>query len=218
MPLVEAMKRRDTKLDDLIDEDPATSQAPRWEEPNPARRVDSVREKRRERVQVRADTRAAVAGGSRSSEGAGVANGTSYSDYGEDLGRSASAGSGEEAWATWMDERAPRDSRNHHAKPSQNGVASSSNPGPSSTPNGSSSISHSRGRTSTPVESWDEREGPHTSPQARNHQSPHFRREESWPGQYTGPASGFLQDPRAPFSRTSQNTGRTIYSHQHRPE
>ncbi|KAG1742371.1 uncharacterized protein EDB91DRAFT_1128874 [Suillus paluster] len=42
----------------------------------------------------------------------------------------------------------------------------------------------------------------------------------NWPGHYTGPASGFLQDPHGGFSRgiTSQNPGRTIYSQQPRPE
>ncbi|KAG1818437.1 uncharacterized protein BJ212DRAFT_1268954 [Suillus subaureus] len=42
----------------------------------------------------------------------------------------------------------------------------------------------------------------------------------NWPGHYTGPASGFLQDPRGGFGRgiASQNPGRTIYSQQSRPE
>ncbi|KAG2362155.1 hypothetical protein BDR07DRAFT_1285456 [Suillus spraguei] len=42
----------------------------------------------------------------------------------------------------------------------------------------------------------------------------------NWPGHYTGPASGFLQDPHVGFGRgiTSQNPGRTIYSQQSRPE
>jgi len=38
---------------------------------------------------------------------------------------------------------------------------------------------------------------------------------ETWPGQYTGPASGFLQDPRGSFGRVSPNPGRTIYSPHH---
>lgn len=42
----------------------------------------------------------------------------------------------------------------------------------------------------------------------------------NWPGHYTGPASGFLQDAHVGFGRgiTSQNPGRTIYSQQSRPE
>jgi len=34
----------------------------------------------------------------------------------------------------------------------------------------------------------------------------------AWPGQFTGPASGFLQGAVASFSRANQNSGRTIYS------
>lgn len=33
-----------------------------------------------------------------------------------------------------------------------------------------------------------------------------------WPAQFTGPASGFLQGPAAPFGRPTQNPGRTIYT------
>lgn len=43
-----------------------------------------------------------------------------------------------------------------------------------------------------------------------------YGQEEAW--QYTGPASGFLQGPGAPFGRGSPNTGRTIYSHPGRSE
>jgi len=39
-----------------------------------------------------------------------------------------------------------------------------------------------------------------------------------WDGQYTGPASGFLQGPGGPFSRPPQNPGRTIYSQSHSPD
>ncbi|KAG5645471.1 hypothetical protein DXG03_006016 [Asterophora parasitica] len=60
-----------------------------------------------------------------------------------------------------------------------------------------------------------------TSVSPRHHQpprsSPLVAQEEgpgSWPGQYTGPASGFLQGPGAPFGRPAQNPGRTIYSQQ----
>ncbi|KAF8895523.1 hypothetical protein BD779DRAFT_1660310 [Infundibulicybe gibba] len=58
-----------------------------------------------------------------------------------------------------------------------------------------------------------------SSPQP-HHQShtPPFPPDETWTGhgQYTGPASGFLQGPGGPFSRASSNPGRTIYSHNHR--
>ncbi|KAG6886961.1 hypothetical protein C0992_001433 [Termitomyces sp. T32_za158] len=45
---------------------------------------------------------------------------------------------------------------------------------------------------------------------------------EAWSAQQppyaTGPASGFLQGPGAPFGRALQNPGRTIYSQEYRPE
>jgi hypothetical protein len=42
----------------------------------------------------------------------------------------------------------------------------------------------------------------------------------SWPGQYTGPASGFLQPhaPHGPYGHIPHNPGRTIYSPQPRPD
>lgn len=39
-----------------------------------------------------------------------------------------------------------------------------------------------------------------------------------WPGQFTGPASAFLQDSQNAFGRMVQNPGRTIYSQHTRPE
>ena len=39
-----------------------------------------------------------------------------------------------------------------------------------------------------------------------------------WPGQFTGPASAFLQDSQNTFGRMVQNSGRTIYSQHTRPE
>lgn len=39
-----------------------------------------------------------------------------------------------------------------------------------------------------------------------------------WPGQFTGPASAFLQEPQNSFGRMVQNPGRTIYSQYTRPE
>ncbi|OAX44308.1 hypothetical protein K503DRAFT_706615 [Rhizopogon vinicolor AM-OR11-026] len=48
---------------------------------------------------------------------------------------------------------------------------------------------------------------------------PHPDFAPKWPGHYTGPASGFLQDSQGAFGRgVSQNPGRTIYSQEPRPE
>jgi len=52
-------------------------------------------------------------------------------------------------------------------------------------------------------------------PDSRSH-SPtppfHVHNDPAWPGQFTGPASGFLHGPVASFGRANQNPGRTIYS------
>jgi hypothetical protein len=67
----------------------------------------------------------------------------------------------------------------------QNGSEHVANPSQSRYPN-------SRSRSSTPPFH------PHNDP--------------TWPGQFTGPASGFLHGPVASFGRAIQNPGRTIYS------
>lgn len=58
--------------------------------------------------------------------------------------------------------------------------------------------------------------GPDVGLPSHNHHptSAFLTANESWPGQYTGPASGFLH-PRGSFDRVSPNPGRTIYSHHH---
>ena len=40
----------------------------------------------------------------------------------------------------------------------------------------------------------------------------HGHNDPAWTGQFTGPASGFLQGSVVPFGRANQNPGRTIYS------
>ena len=40
----------------------------------------------------------------------------------------------------------------------------------------------------------------------------HAHSDPAWPGQFTGPASGFLHGTVASFGRATQNPGRTIYS------
>ncbi|KAF8964228.1 hypothetical protein BDZ97DRAFT_1919179 [Flammula alnicola] len=56
---------------------------------------------------------------------------------------------------------------------------------------------------------------PPRDPDSRS-QSPPY--DHTWPGQFTGPASGFLQGSVVPFGRAPQNPGRTIYSQSHRPD
>lgn len=52
-------------------------------------------------------------------------------------------------------------------------------------------------------------------PDSHSHSpSPPFQahNDPAWTGQFTGPASGFLQGSVVPFARANQNPGRTIYS------
>ncbi|KAI6114044.1 hypothetical protein F5141DRAFT_1002373, partial [Pisolithus sp. B1] len=70
-----------------------------------------------------------------------------------------------------------------------------------------------------PVEPWS---GSASPPRTTSAQRPAYDYQQpfppSWPGQYTGPASGFLQDPSHAWTYVKQNPGRTIYSQQSRPE
>lgn len=104
-----------------------------------------------------------------------------------------------------------------HPGPVNNGRASVP-ARPSPLANGHSSTA-SRSGTITPAQSRDdpsEHPSPRHLPPSRT--SPLASQEDAWPGQYTGPASGFLQGPGGPFGRVAQNPGRTIYSQQHRAE
>ncbi|GLB38542.1 putative histone-like transcription factor (CBF/NF-Y) and archaeal histone [Lyophyllum shimeji] len=84
------------------------------------------------------------------------------------------------------------------------------------------SVDPSRSGTVTPHRSYEpsERASPNHYPQsqASSFAAPEEPQPQGWPGQYTGPASGFLQGPGGPFGRVAQNPGRTIYSQQHRAE
>jgi hypothetical protein len=104
------------------------------------------------------------------------------------------------------------------SRPPHNGVASILTRLPP--PSNGHSTAPSRSGTITPAQSREEPSGSHSPPRhfdSRN--SPLvLPQEEAWAGQYTGPASGFLQGPGGPFSRVAQNPGRTIYSQQHRAD
>ncbi|KAH7885385.1 hypothetical protein F5I97DRAFT_1937606 [Phlebopus sp. FC_14] len=85
-----------------------------------------------------------------------------------------------------------------------------------SAPNGSA-------HASDQVESWSSPASPrHPSvtrrPSYGFHNSPPHPFNPGWSGQYTGPASGFLQESQSAFGRIAQNPGRTIYSQQSRSE
>lgn len=77
--------------------------------------------------------------------------------------------------------------------------------------NGSANSHHLEG-------SWPASTSPprNLSPQRLPYEFPSFP--PPWPGHYTGPASGFIQDPPHTWTCAKQNPGRTIYSQQPRPE
>lgn len=120
-------------------------------------------------------------------------------------------------WGEWADGHNSSRYGLEHARPSHiNGVVSVSTHVPP--PSNGHSTAPSRSGTITPARSREEAFGSRSPPRhfPDSHNSPLLAQEESWTGQYTGPASGFLQGPGGPFGRVAQNPGRTIYSQQHR--
>ncbi|KAF9013416.1 hypothetical protein BDQ17DRAFT_1321260 [Cyathus striatus] len=116
-----------------------------------------------------------------------------------------------------VEELAPRaDTRSHRSVPSNGDTPATSVSRASPAANGLSS-SLPRSETRTPYD--DHLDIP--PPSHRNYQAslalPYHHEESPWPGHFTGPASGFLQGPAAPFGRPAQSTGRTIYSQSDRP-
>jgi hypothetical protein len=80
-------------------------------------------------------------------------------------------------------------------------------------------------RANVPIRSEDEQPAERSSSSSHTfpHGHPTFHPQDdtvpstSWPGQYTGPASGFLQ-PNGSFHHIRANPGRTIYSSQQSPQ
>ncbi|KAF8073602.1 hypothetical protein FPV67DRAFT_1410930 [Lyophyllum atratum] len=118
---------------------------------------------------------------------------------------------GDGAYSDWTDARGPGPSISV-----PNGRLSVS-ARPSPLANGHSAVP-SRSGTLTPARSLEpsEHASPHHYPTSQASPLATPEDPQTWPGQYTGPASGFLQGPGGPFGRVAQNPGRTIYSQQHR--
>jgi hypothetical protein len=115
-------------------------------------------------------------------------------------------------WGDWTDgHNTSRYGLDHSRSTHINGVASILTRPPPSNGHGAASPSG----TITPAPSRGEAFSSHSPPRHFHDPTPS---EEPWTGQYTGPASGFLQGPGAPFGRVAQNPGRTIYSQQHRTD
>lgn len=78
-------------------------------------------------------------------------------------------------------------------------------------------VSPSRSGVSSPIRNDAADPSPHRQ-YSSGRSSGFLPPEEPWPSQYTGPASGFLTGPGGPFSHSTANPGRTIYSQQPRSE
>ncbi|KAG5652964.1 hypothetical protein H0H81_002862 [Sphagnurus paluster] len=133
--------------------------------------------------------------------------------------RAASGDDRDGTYDDWSDGRAPR-SGTSHSITVQNGRLSLS-ARPSSLANGHTAPSRSGTLTPSLSHTMSEAASPQQHPASRS--SPSVAQEDppqGWTGsgQFTGPASGFLQGPGAPFGRVAQNPGRTIYSQQHRAD
>ncbi|KAF5382584.1 hypothetical protein D9615_002784 [Tricholomella constricta] len=124
----------------------------------------------------------------------------------------------DETYSDWVDTHAPRTGAAHSIIIQNGRLSLPARPSPLA--NGHTTAP-SRSGTLTPAVSHEpsENASPHHYQPSRS--SPLVAQEEThqpWPGQYTGPASGFLQGPGGPFGRVAQNPGRTIYSQQHRAD
>ncbi|KAF8195362.1 hypothetical protein BJ912DRAFT_1056618 [Pholiota molesta] len=115
------------------------------------------------------------------------------------------------------------DALHHHRRSSRNGISSSSAPSlPPPMLNGHpSSLIQSQAPQYTPEGGYDidSIHSPPRDPNSRSQTPPYGPGGPTWPGQFTGPASGFLHAPAAPYAGAGpQNPGRTIYSQNHRPD
>ncbi|KAF8158285.1 hypothetical protein B0H34DRAFT_448808 [Crassisporium funariophilum] len=106
---------------------------------------------------------------------------------------------------------------NHnHRRSARNGISSASTSSSFPLPIANGHSGHSQSPTPPYTREGSEpdtMESQHPEPHSHSH-TPSFPGQEdsAWPGQFTGPASGFLRGSTTPFGRVTQNPGRTIYS------
>ncbi|TFK40647.1 hypothetical protein BDQ12DRAFT_679806 [Crucibulum laeve] len=126
------------------------------------------------------------------------------------------------AWSEPSDEQIESRASSHHRRSARNtnGTASSVPSSRSSSRVNGHSVTPRSG-TITPALPREGRMDPpsprHSTPRSRTPPS-YAHDEPPWSGQFTGPASGFLQGPGTPFGRPAPNPGRTIYSQSHRSD
>lgn len=215
IPLADALRIREEKERMMLEDDPAMAgpvTAPPLPAPTP-------------QVAVSAPSTQKSKGKSRAMNGVDKTNGsasasTSRRERRHPVAQQRSANGNDDTATShndWddMDGHGPSRAANEESRPARNGATSASRARPSPSTNGHlDSTTISRSETHTPAVDDEIL----SSANARNARSTSYEENEHWPGNFTGPASGFLQGPGGPFSRPALNPGRTIYSHQSRAD
>jgi hypothetical protein len=211
LPLCEALQRREAKEKEILEADPAMSSWAPGQLPNSVHGNYSSASKGK--------GKARAVNGKEKSDGDGIKrerrsrefNGRwSYTngDGGENTGTDGI----EVTWppCTWPDEQPPFRPTSH--PPAQNGADSISvgyareGDLEAIRPPGGRTVASAARPLDDPMEFF-------PSVSYSGQQTAFSAQGEAWPGQYTGPASGFLH-PHGSFVRIGPNPGRTIYSQQ----
>jgi hypothetical protein len=214
LPLGEALQRREAKEKEILEADPAMSSWASGHLPNSVPGSYSSTSKGK--------GKARAVNGKDKSDGGVIKKERRPRDFNGrwsymngDSGENTGADGIEVTWppCTWPDERLPFRPTSH--SPAQNGAASISvgylREGDLDT------IRPTGGRNITPVARPLDDQLEFSSSVSYSGQQNAFPQGEAWPGQYTGPASGFLH-PHGSFVRINPNPGRTIYSQQQRTD
>lgn len=208
LTLSEALSLREAKEKELLEEDPAMA-APASIHPTTSASAPLARTKAKARSNGSEKLNGSM------SVGQGRRSDSRSRRSHDDAGDGVVDVDGDGAWSEWADRQVlSRSGSDLPHRSGRNGLGVlSAVARPSPLANGHSVVP-SRSGTNTPRS----REDTSEQPSPRPHVSRSSEEASPWPGQYTGPASGFLQGPGGPFGRVAQNPGRTIYSQQHRAD
>ncbi|KAF9464174.1 hypothetical protein BDZ94DRAFT_523242 [Collybia nuda] len=208
LTLSEALSLREAKEKELLEEDPAMATSASLH-PTTSVSAPTARTKAKVRSNGAEKLNGTLSLGPRKRSGS--RGRTSHDDASEGVVDV----DGDGVWSEWAERQAiSRSGSELPHRASRNGAGSlSAVARPSPLANGHSVVP-SRSGTNTPRS----QEGASEQPSPQPYVSRSSEEATSWPGQYTGPASGFLQGPGGPFGRVTQNPGRTIYSQQHRAD
>ncbi|RDB14799.1 hypothetical protein Hypma_016232 [Hypsizygus marmoreus] len=210
IPLSEALQLREAKEKELIDEEPPAPAS------RPFRPSISISSSASAPPKTKAKSRSSTTNGQDKRNGSSSTTSRRERRSGSGGQRSSVGGTPdvdvtrEGPWSEWAEMPGPR-STSGSVLNGRSSISTVARPSPLA--NGHSSVP-SRSGTLTPARSREE-SSEHASPRhcppppARS--SPLAGQEEApWPGQYTGPASGFLQGPGGPFGHVAQNPGRIL--------